>query len=53
MVTYQITKQFTTGLLAGITIQEQSAVALPVGAFMEKSATTPSAYVVMDCEVIA
>ena len=50
---YLVTKQFTSGLLAGITIQERSDVAFTIGAVIERSAISPSSYVVLECEVAA
>jgi hypothetical protein len=52
MHTFQITKSFTSGLLAGLTTTEISSVFIPAGLVVAKSSTTPSAYVVLDCKKV-
>jgi hypothetical protein len=52
MSQFQITKSFTSGLLAGLTITEASSVLMAAGLVVAKSSTTPSAYVVLDCKKV-
>jgi hypothetical protein len=50
MSQFIITKEFVSGVLAGITIQELSSLEWAVGTRVEKSAITPSSYVITACE---
>jgi hypothetical protein len=52
MHTFQITKSFTSGLLAGLTTTEVSSVFMAAGLVVAKSSITPSAYVVLDCKKV-
>jgi hypothetical protein len=44
---FTVTKQFTTGLLSGLTVTETTQVELPVGFVSGQSSISPSAYVVI------
>lgn len=48
---YLVTKQFTGGLLVGITIKEETSVKFPVG-FVTKPPYFGSPYKVLDCKPI-
>lgn len=48
---YLVTKQFTGGLLAGITVKEATSVKFPVG-FVTKPPYFGSPYKVVDCKPI-
>ena len=48
-----VTKRFTDGLLAGLTIRETTAVEFEVGMIVPSGAWTGSGYVVEAVEVIA
>jgi hypothetical protein len=51
MATFQITKRFTSGFLAGLTIVETMPFEMPLGAY--KGVAGESEYLVTNCEVIA
>jgi len=50
---HQVTKKFTTGVLAGIVVVETTSTSFPIGFEAKKSRITPSAYVVIDCRKVA
>ena len=47
---FTVTKQFTSGLLSGLTVTETTGVELAVGFQVKQSSISPSAYVVIKCE---
>ena len=49
---FTVTKQFTNGLLKGLTVTETVGFEMPVGFEAAQSAISPSAYVVIKCEKV-
>ena len=47
---FTVTKKFTTGLLAGLVIEETTSVEFQVGFEAKPSSITPSGYVVIACQ---
>jgi hypothetical protein len=49
MTTYTITKSFTSGLLKGITVTEQTSIRFEIGAAY-KGAVKSSSYTIISCQ---
>ena len=49
---FTISKQFTTGLLEGLVVEETTSVEFQVGFEAKPSSITPSGYVVIACQKV-
>lgn len=49
---YKVTKRFTSGLLSGITVEEETNVPFQIGEVIPRAPYTPSGYTVVSVEEV-